>query len=495
MISLQTSQEKQINAEQIKRIAKKDLYFFCKEILGYEQISPMPHRELCEFLVKDKNNKKLILMPRGSFKSSIITIGYCLWTLVNDPNKRILLSSETYAQSKTFLKAIKTHIEQNEVFRAIFGDLRPTDLDTSWRQEEITIAGRTKVGREASIMCSGVEQVKVGLHFDVVILDDVVSNLSINTPEQIEKTIDHYRLMLSILEPSGEILICGTRYSFADLYGHLLEEERDSFSIHKRSAILGDGSLLFPSRLTRDFLEQQKKAQGTALWSCQYQNEPIDQDSAMFKSSWIKYYEHSPLALRHFIVLDPAGGNTKAADFNGIIVAGIDFENNIYIKEAIADKSTIADLLHLIFKLVEQYNIQEDGCLGLETAAMQQTLKFIFTEEMNKKNFYFSIKELKPHTNKSKANRIKALQPYFENGKIFCKKEHDQLVDQIIRFPKTRHDDLIDSLAYVLEIMAPADVNDIDKWAGSRLPYNQQMIWKAKEEMEKARYVKKRKRI
>jgi predicted phage terminase large subunit-like protein len=299
--------------------------------------------------------------------------------------------------------------------------------------------------------------------------------------------------MLSILEPGAELLICGTRYSFADLYGHLLEEERDSFSIHKRSAILEDGSLLFPSRLTRDFLDAQKKAQGTAMWSNQYQNEPIDQDSAMFKAAWIKYYERPPLALRHFMVLDPAGGKDRTSDFNGIIVAGIDCQNNIYIKEAINDKSTIADMLNIIFDKVAQYNIHEEGCLGLEIAAMQQTLKFIFTEEMNKRNFYFSIKELKPHTNRSKANRIKALQPYFENGKIFLRKEHDALVDQIVRFPKTRHDDLIDSLAYVLEIMAPADVSDVDKWANSKLPYNHMMVWKEKERLEKTRYVKRHK--
>jgi len=489
MENLQNLPEKQA-IEKIRETALTDLFYFCKEILNYDLIHIKPHKELCKFLVKDKKKKKLILMPRGSFKSTIISIGYVLWRLVNNRNLRVLIDSETYGQSSSILKAIKNHIEQNETFRAVFGDLRPSNMDVAWRADEITIAGRDKVRREASIMTSGVEQVKTGYHFDIIIMDDVVSEKSVNTPEQMAKTIEHYRLLLSILEPGAELIITGTRYSYADLYGHLLEEERETFSIHKRSAISEDGSLLFPTRLTRKFLEEQKHSQGSSLFSCQYQNEPIDQESAIFRMEWIQYYENAPQALRHFMVLDPAGGRDRSADYNGIIIAGIDCAGNIFVREAIPDKSTIADMMDIIFFKIKEYNINEDGCLGLETAAMQQTLKFIFTEEMNKRKFYFSIKELKPHTNKSKINRVKALQPYFENGKVFYKKDQHMLIEQTIRFPKIKHDDLIDALAYVLEVMAPAEEIEADKWANSKIPYNHMMIWKAKEELCKARYVK-----
>jgi len=44
------------------------------------------------------------------------------------------------------------------------------------------------------------------------------------------------------------------------------------------------------------------------------------------------------------------------------------------------------------------------------------------------------------------------LQPRFENGKIFIKKDMDNLEEELIHFPKSRHDDLIDSLADVSEI-------------------------------------------
>lgn len=489
-MSLQTRQSK---AEAIKEKAKSDLFFFCKEILGYSLIHKQPHQEFCDFMTNEKKLKKLVLMPRGSFKSSIITIGYVLWKLVNDNNIRILISSETYAQSRTFLKAIKTHIEQNEVFRGIFGDLKPPNLEVAWRQDEISINGRTKVSREPSIMCSGVGQTRVGLHYDLIVLDDVVSDKNINTPEQINKIIEHYRLLLSILDPGKELVIVGTRYSYADLYGHILEQEKDSFAIHKRAAYLADGSLLFPSRLTKDYLAGQKKSMGSSHFANQYMNEPIDDDAAMFRSSWLRYYTDTPKELRHFLLVDPSASQEKYSDYTAMVVCGIDPYNNIYVREAIQIKPTVKEMMNRIFSLMEQYDIIEQGCLAIETNANQQTYKYIISEEQNKRQQYFAIKELKPSSVKSKANRIKALQPYFENGKIYYRKEHTELIDQTTMYPRTRHDDLIDALASVLQVMSPAEVVEKDKWEESTLTRNEIEVWKEREEMAKPRYIKRTK--
>jgi predicted phage terminase large subunit-like protein len=146
-------------------------------------------------------------------------------------------------------------------------------------------------------------------------------------------------------------------------------------------------------------------------------------------------------------------------------------------------------MLNVVFEKVEEYNIAEEGCVGLEMNAMQQTLKYIFMEEMNKRSFFFSIKELKPNSTKSKSNRIKGLQPWFENGKIFLKKDQHELIDQITRYPKTRHDDVLDSLAHILAIMAPADVVVEDDFSKLPLTQNEKDIWQAKADLGKKRHV------
>ena len=65
-------------------------------------------------------NKLLILMPRGTFKSSIVTVGLTLQYILNDPDARILIDSETYGKAKNFLAEVKGHLEGNKEFRAVF---------------------------------------------------------------------------------------------------------------------------------------------------------------------------------------------------------------------------------------------------------------------------------------------------------------------------------------------------------------------------------------
>lgn len=468
---------------QVRKKANKNLYYFCKEILGYDLISPKPHQELATFLQKEKNPKKLILLPRGAFKSTVITVGYAMWKLMNNPNERILISSETYAQSKTFLSAIKSHIEENDTFKAIYGDQKKAD--SVWRQEEITVAGRTKVAREASISVSGVGQTRVGMHYDTIILDDVVSNNNINTPEQIKKIIDHYRLLLSILDPGKELIIVGTRYSFADLYGHILEEEKDTFATLIRACYDQDGKLYFPSRLTKSFLEAQRKSQGASHFANQYLNLPVDTDSAIFRTDWLRYFREPPRDLNMFLLIDPASTENKHSDFTGINIVGVDPENNMFVIESINNKSSIGDMVKLVFEKVEEYNIHKSGCVALEINANQNTFQYIFAEEMNKRNFFFPITELKPNSLRSKAARIKALQPWFENGKVYYRKSQTELIHQTTMYPRTRHDDLIDSLANILQVMTPATIEKEDKWKDSELSRAEVSIWKEKDRIGK----------
>jgi len=94
-----------------------------------------PHKELCEFVLSRDKQKKLILMPRGSFKSSVTTVGYTLFSLIRDPNMRILITGETQKNAKKFLAEVKTHIEQNQKFRTIFGNWK--SRENIWREDEI----------------------------------------------------------------------------------------------------------------------------------------------------------------------------------------------------------------------------------------------------------------------------------------------------------------------------------------------------------------------
>jgi len=442
---------------QIAKRAKSDYYFFCKEILGYHKMRPAPHKELCDFVRGTGKRKKLVLEPRGSFKSSVVTVGGAIFDLVHNPNLRILIAGETQKNAKKFVKEIKTHIEENEKFRAIFGDW--VNPDNIWRDDEFIINRRTIVKKESSIMASSLEKQSItGQHYDKIYLDDPVSFNNINTPEQLEKTINFYKMLLSVLEPDGEIIILGTRYSALDLYGWLMDEdspEAGNIDVLCKEAIDDDGNLLFPEVLTREFLEEQRKTQGNFIFACQYLNRPVSSDTCFFKQENIQFYDKPPKGLIYFITFDPAISQKARSDYSAFIVNGVDFHHNWYIVEAIQQKLAPSDVVDMTFQLVQKYDPLM--CVAMEKHTLEQVLRINLLSEMERRKTAFPLKELPTDTRVSKENRIRALEPRFQNRQIFIKKEMTALYHQLLYYPLgTKHDDLLDALKSQLAITFPS---------------------------------------
>jgi len=195
--------------EEKKRFYSNNFYRFDKEVLGYELFTDKPHKELCDFIQNNTEDKfKLLLMPRGSFKSSAVTIGYPLWKIAQDPNIRILIDSETFDQSKAFLSAIKQHMESNQIFRDVFGVLDKQKGGDTWARTAITVP-RDKNLKEPTVDVAGIGNTKVGMHYDIIICDDLHSEKNITSKEMIEGVINHYKLLFSLLEPGGEMIVIG----------------------------------------------------------------------------------------------------------------------------------------------------------------------------------------------------------------------------------------------------------------------------------------------
>jgi len=465
----------------LKHRALTDHYFFSKKICGFNKIRPNPHQEMSDFLAKSSKKKKLILSPRGSFKSSHITIAYSIQRIVQNPNIRILISSETQVNACRYVREIRGHFESNPRLRALFGDQVNKG---SWKAEEFTVRSRTQHRKEGTVQAGSLDKsVKVGTHVDLCILDDVVSMSNIANEVQINRTIDHYKLLLSILDPGGEILIIGTRWAHFELYSWLLdpeEPENSQIDSFVREAEDDDGNLTMPEVLSREFLDQQRKTQGEYIYQLQYLNRVNTGSFSTFKESDLQFYVTPPEGLVHFLTIDPAVGMNRRSDFSGIIMNGVDYYNNYYIREALELRIEPSDLINLIFELYDQY--QPFMSLGMEKFALEKMLKHSLLQEMNKRGKYFPIKELVTNNRVSKNVRIRALQPLFEQKKIFLLRDHKALIHQIRCHPSLKHDDVLDALKSQIQITFPSDIKpstEPDKKPLGKLEE------KAKKELEK----------
>lgn len=205
--------------ETLKDIYNSKLFLTAKYLLGYSDITENTHGLITKVLAS-QTKRKLIVVPRGSFKSSLGSISYPIWCLNRNPNERILLDSELFTNSSRFLREIKNHLTSEKLIR-IYGEYK----SNTWNETEIIIKQRTSNHKEASITCSGIGAQKTSQHYDRIIADDLNSPDNSQTKEGRQKVIDHYKYYISLLEPGGTLVVIGTRYAHDDVIGHILQNE------------------------------------------------------------------------------------------------------------------------------------------------------------------------------------------------------------------------------------------------------------------------------
>jgi predicted phage terminase large subunit-like protein len=470
-------------AKAIEELAKQtyltNLFAFNQDVLKVEEggegtgarvpLKPF-HRELCEFIESNTQRKKLALMPRGHLKTTIITVGYSLQRIAKDPKVRILIANATGTMAEAMLSQIKKHLEFNETFRQYFGDL--TSGASTWRDNMITLptGEGSYQSKEATVTAYGLGGSLVSQHYDMIIIDDAHNRENINTKDQIEKVKQSYRDLLDLLEPGGQLIIIGTRWHDDDLYGLVMDKnnpQAGEFDVFKKQAItdmkLGhedgghykveEGNILWPEKYSKKSLSVLLNEKGLYEFSCQYQNEPVDDENAVFHRQWFKEYDPTDMKdrkLMRFTAIDPAISLKERADFTAIVTIGVDIFGKVFVLEVKRDRMTEEQMIEELFLTNELFHPQS---ICIETVAFQKTLQHYILKEVKRRGRSLPLNEVMPESDESKEKRIRLLQPMYMRGDVFHSKgvaNIEYLEDELLRFPKGKHDDLADALAYAV---------------------------------------------
>jgi hypothetical protein len=211
-----------------KERCKTDLRFLTVDVCGLTRWSDELHGTLASHLVSE-GDEKMILLPRGHQKSTIVTVVWVIQQLLINPNETIGIYSATWKLSKDLLNQIK-NIMISTPLKDAFGRFQPGD-GGRWTIECIDIAQKdAALKKDPSISTGGMEGGKTGSHCSLMIFDDPVTPENTNTPELIRKTISSYEDCLPLLDPGGRKVVIGTRYANGDLYGKLIEEDSRSIN-------------------------------------------------------------------------------------------------------------------------------------------------------------------------------------------------------------------------------------------------------------------------
>ena len=471
-----------VKAELLKRKANASLYVFCNEVLGYDKMVPHVHEEMCRFLEHEiprgesEQSTKILLEPRGVFKSTIGTVGYSLWRLVKNPNLTILLNNEKQKLVIDFLRAIKFHVTDNRLFKLLYGDWKPVGLGKRWNEQRIDIRPRSVWTPSPSIDTASTTSSTVGRHCDLIINDDLIGESNYGTPEQLAKVDEFVKNLGAVLNPGGEMNFTGTRWDHRDVYSTQMEHiktlgEFARSDVLIKSAYKEDGSLFFPERLTEQFLKTQREKLRTFFFNCQYCNAPTNRADVLIQRV-DKYGEtimigdiNVPMETffadycNTFVTVDLAYTDTKRSDNTAIFVMSVHKETGKrYVRDYRVFKTTKPQkVIDTLFEIDDRYKPIR---YGIESNTYKAWLQVALKEAMRKKNHYLNIDPENglPHYGKSNSKhlRLTKLAPVLNAGDCLLAGWMQDLEDQlyILTYDGTKgHDDLLDAFAMQEEII------------------------------------------
>jgi hypothetical protein len=175
------------------------------------------------------NNRILLNIPPNHAKSMTITIDYVTWQVCKNPNFRVLIVSQTQRLAADFLYAIKqrlTHPSYEELQSAYAAGVGFRSKSASWQATRVTFGDelRESSEKDPNIEAVGIGGQIYGKRADMIIVDDAVTLSNANDFErQIKWLTQDVR---SRLNPSGKLIIIGTRVAAVDLYKELRNNDR-----------------------------------------------------------------------------------------------------------------------------------------------------------------------------------------------------------------------------------------------------------------------------
>lgn len=175
----------------------------------------------------------LRLMPRDHGKSEAGSVVVPAWCALQNPNIRILILMHRAGKAAGKLKEVKRIIRQNlGLGKTVAGVGEPHRIVRD-HESQLTLA-RTANHDVGTIEIGGFETGHEGGHYDVIILDDIVTLEMQRTEQMRRKAVEKFNNFLHLGDEADTVfLMLGTRKHANDLYGWLAGKQTWQTEIHK----------------------------------------------------------------------------------------------------------------------------------------------------------------------------------------------------------------------------------------------------------------------
>jgi phage terminase large subunit-like protein len=199
-------------------------------------------------------------------------------------------------------------------------------------------------------------------------------------------------------------------------------------------------------------------------FSQEYMNDARDLATAKFKIDKLQHHDYEVVSgnnqiylknkntiipVNVYIGVDLAYESNANNDYQVIMVTAIDSEKNYYIIDYYHEHLPLYEMPQKIFEYAKMYNpvrrvnVEHVGAQGIIKDSVNKMGGF------DRKMAPGIARGVRPPNGIKKEDRLESLLcPIVNRGKLFHRKIHQEVVDEMFHFPKGKNDDLLDGLWY-----------------------------------------------
>ena len=485
---MRTIQDNNNATKRLKERLKYNLEEFGKVICPHLLTDKTPsfHKEMYRALERnaygdDKYKKLAFIVFRGGAKSTVaITINY-LWRIAYDLEKYCWIIAESQGQAIERLHDIKNELEHNERFIQLYGNFQ-TD---KW-SEQIIVTQNPRTGHRQKIVSRGIKQRMRGGLFEgsrltLVSMDDFESEDNTETAEIRDKLVKRlFAIIRPVSDPKERKMILTGTVVHEDAYlNKVLSRHRSGKNSGYRTVayeIEKDGSRdgskpIWPERFSTKWIREEyadfARDGKRSLFYQEYYNEAVAPEERPFPESKMKFWDGHFDKTRGAIVIndmyhpvnvyigvDVAMGKKKG-DFSSLTAIAVTNNNNRYVDRIYNKRIQPFDLIEELFRWNEYYTSPfGKPRFFIEVVAMQELLWSWLSEEEKRRNIFLLKEPIQVKQGKDGENsRFLQMQPIYEAGIIYFKKDQHELISQLTRWGpniQLKNDDQIDSFQLAL---------------------------------------------
>jgi predicted phage terminase large subunit-like protein len=449
-------------------------------------------------------NRLALVAPRGSAKSTWVSLAYPLWAAVHRCEPYILLISDTQSQARLLLEAIKRELEDNPILAQAY----PVGVGqgSPWGRDRIRLANGVvleALGTGAKIRGRRNREDRPSL----IIVDDPENDEHVTSALQRERSWTWFnRAVANAGTPQTNILVLGTALHrdclvlrltrtagwqartfraiekwpdrmdlwagweqvFTDVEDPEHEAKARMLYEQNRPAMDAGAALLWPEHEDLYSLMTLRASIGAAAFASEKQGDPVNPEACEWPSGYFEgpgfWFERWPAGLLIKVLsLDPSKGkDADHGDYSALVQIGIDQAGVMYVEADLQRRPTpqiVADGVEMV------RHFQPDG-FAIEANQFQELLCADFFRAGQEQRVHLPIFPIDNRVNKQV--RIRRLGPYLSQRRLRFKTRSQGtalLVQQLKDFPVGDHDDGPDALEQGLRLL-------IDLWnsRGQRPP-------------------------